>query len=358
MKKLILLLTGLLLVGLLALACTPASVDKDALETQVAATIYTGETAQVLAVTDTPPPTAPPKPTATDTPTCTPVPTDTPTATPTPTSTPTRTPKPTRTPTPTPTPTGTPTPTPCLPAAAFVEDVTVPDGTNLGPGESFTKTWRMLSSGCAPWPPGTAWILVSGDQMGAPASVPVPDTPLGSTADISVEMVAPDTPGTYKGTWQMQDHDGSHFGDQAYVMIVVPMPPPRRLATGTIIRQVGATNGSGRLTVDNGLDLDAVAVLSNLNGASMIAVYIQNNDSFAITGIQDGTYDLYFTLGEDWDSEQAKFTRRKSLSRFDDPFEFSTTGTTYTVWSITLHTVTGGTAGTEPVPEDEFPDLK
>ena len=59
MKKLILLLTGLLLVGLLALACTPASVDKDALETQVTATIYTGETAQALAATDTPTPTAP-----------------------------------------------------------------------------------------------------------------------------------------------------------------------------------------------------------------------------------------------------------------------------------------------------------
>ena len=347
MKKLVLLLTGLLLVGLLALACTPTLVDKDALETQVTATIYARETAQALAVTDTPPPTAPPKPTATDTPTCTPVPTDTPT------STPTRTPKPTRTPTPTPTPTGTPTPTPCLPAAAFVEDVTVPDGTNLGPGESFTKTWRMLSSGCAPWPPGTTWILVSGDQMGAPASVPVPGTPLGSTADISVEMVAPDTPSTYKGTWQMQDPDGSHFGDQAYVMIVVPMPPPRRLTTGTIIKQVGAWNGINKLSVDNGQDVDAIAILQRPDKSAKIAVYIQNHDQFTLTGIPDGTYNLFFTLGEDWDSEQVRFTRKRGLSRFEDPFEFAASW-----WKVTLHSVPGGAAETEPVPEDEFPDLK
>jgi hypothetical protein len=62
--------------------------------------------------------------------------------------------------------------------------------------------------------------------MGAPRSVRVPETPLGSTADISVAMVAPDVPGTYKGYWQMQDPKGIRFGHRVYVLIVVPGPTP------------------------------------------------------------------------------------------------------------------------------------
>ena len=121
---------------------------------------------------------------------------------------------------------------------------------------------------------------------------------------------------------------------------------------------MGSTNGEGELSVENGLDLDAVAILKQFDGDWKIAVYIQNHDSFTITGIPDSTYDLYFTLGEDWDSEQAKFTRQTSRSRFEELFPFATTATTYTIWSVTLHPVEGGAADTEPVPEDEFPDLK
>jgi hypothetical protein len=212
MKTSVLLLASLLLVGLLATACSPATVDQDALKTEVAATIYAEQTTQARPVTDTVPPAATPTPGAEDT------------STPTSTATPTR--SPISTPTTTPEPTNTLTPSPCLPDAAFVVDVTVPDGTNFPPGESFTKTWRILSSGCAPWPTGSTWVFDSGDQMGAPESVPVPDTPLDGTADISVDMVAPDLPGTYKSFWQMQGPSGALFGSPVFVMIVVPGPTP------------------------------------------------------------------------------------------------------------------------------------
>ena len=157
---------------------------------------------------------------ATSTATPTPMAVFTPTATSTPT--PISTPTPARTPTPTPT--DTPMPTPCLPDADLLADVTVPDGTNFVPGERFTKTWRVRSSGCVPWPAGTTWVFVSGDQMGASDSIPMPEIPLGDAFDISVEMIAPNAPGTYKGLWQMQGPAGDRFGEQVYVMIVVPVP--------------------------------------------------------------------------------------------------------------------------------------
>jgi hypothetical protein len=153
------------------------------------------------------------------------------TATPPPPPPPTATPPPgpaaTATPAgeePTVDPTATDTPEPDEPDAEYVSDVSVPDGTEFPPGKAFTKIWRLSSSGGRVWPDGARLTFVSGDQMGAPASVPVPKTAVGSTADVSVEMVAPDKPGTYKGIWQMADKDGNRFGDQVFVVIVVPKP--------------------------------------------------------------------------------------------------------------------------------------
>ncbi len=128
---------------------------------------------------------------------------------------------------PTPAITDTPLPPNCQPNAAYVQDVTVPDGTKFTPGQKFTKTWRIKSTGCAAWPKDTRWVFVSGNQMGGPANVSAPSTAPGKTADISVELQAPTTPGSYKGFWQMQMSGGKAFGEQMYVEIVVPAPTPR-----------------------------------------------------------------------------------------------------------------------------------
>ena len=145
----------------------------------------------------------------------------------------TSTPAPTSTAVPTATaavqPTSTPSPTPAVRPTTtsdseFLRDVTVPDDTEFAPGERFTKTWRLESTGSAGWESGTILEFVSGDQMGAPDSVPVPPTSVGDSADISVEMQAPGEPGTYKGTWQMKDPHGNLFGSKPFVVIVVPEP--------------------------------------------------------------------------------------------------------------------------------------
>ena len=109
-----------------------------------------------------------------------------------------------------------------LPDASFVADVTVPDNSQFFPGQVFTKTWRLLSTGGAAWPANTRWVFVSGDQMGAPESVDVPAAATGTTADISVMMKAPAVPGSYKGHWRLQTSGGDPIGQQAYVAIVVP----------------------------------------------------------------------------------------------------------------------------------------
>ena len=146
-------------------------------------------------------------PTATDVPlpteTATAVPTDTPTATPTNTPTPTKTTTPTKTPTP------TATPTPTLPAARFVADVTIPDGTVMSAGQSFKKTWRVENSGIVPWGEGTQLVFASGAQMGATSPIAVGDVAPGDTVDISADMVAPTEPGKHTGRWSLHAADGT-----------------------------------------------------------------------------------------------------------------------------------------------------
>ncbi len=171
-----------------------------------------------------------PTTTATDTPvpptpTNTPAPTDTPLP-PTPTGTPI--------PTDTPIPTNTPTPTPtCADDAAFVSDVTVPDGTVSEPGEQIDKVWRLRNDGTCPWGEGYTLAFVSGDQMGAPSTQPVPAAAPGQTADVQVTMYAPQQDGTYKGFWQMQNPSGQLFGQTVVVVIVVQTPTPTATLTPT-----------------------------------------------------------------------------------------------------------------------------
>jgi len=161
--------------------------------------------------------------TATSTATATPTSTETATAaatdTPAPSPTATASPTPTETDTPAPAPTTTATPAAPVYDAAFVADVTIPDGTTLAPGEPFTKTWRLRNTGDAPWEVGAELVLADGVAMGAPERVPVVPAAPGETVDVSVPMVAPPDEGTHRAIWRLC-HAEACFGGTVAVEIV------------------------------------------------------------------------------------------------------------------------------------------
>lgn len=150
----------------------------------------------------------------------------TPSLTPTPNVTPTSTPIPV-TPTETLTPTPERTPLPCN-IIGFIDDITIPDGTEMQPGESFTKTWRLRNDGSCNWTDAYRLVFVSGDQMDGP-SVQAFTTDWiypGFDVDVSVDLVAPSEPGSYIGYWKLQNQAGgafglAPFGAAFYVEIVV-----------------------------------------------------------------------------------------------------------------------------------------
>jgi len=97
--------------------------------------------------------------------------------------------------------------------ASFVSDVNVPDGTIFTPGASFTKTWRLKNSGKCTWTTEYKLTFYSGEQMSAPVSVNLPYRVYpGSTSDISVNLVAPNYAGSYRGFWILSNASGTPFG--------------------------------------------------------------------------------------------------------------------------------------------------
>jgi hypothetical protein len=98
--------------------------------------------------------------------------------------------------------------------AGFEKDVTIPDNTVLEKGEEFTKTWRLRNDGQCTWNSSYAIVFDRGDAMGGPASAVLTEGTVapGETVEVSVELVAPEAPGTYQGYWKLRNPSGQAFG--------------------------------------------------------------------------------------------------------------------------------------------------
>jgi hypothetical protein len=103
----------------------------------------------------------------------------------------------------------------------FVSDVSIPDNTQMDPGETFTKTWKVQNSGSCAWDAGFKFQVSGGNAMGATAVTLPSVVAAGATYDISVPMTAPSTAGTVRGNWRMSTAAGQFFGDEVFVVIVV-----------------------------------------------------------------------------------------------------------------------------------------
>jgi hypothetical protein len=130
----------------------------------------------------------------------------------------------------------------------FVQDLTVPDDTVFPPGAEFEAAWRLRNNGTCPWTTDYGVTFISGDAMGITTTVPL-ETPVapGETADISVTLTAPTTPGSYRSNWQISDAAGTAFGmngqasEAFWVQIIVEEgaearpPTPGSAAIGGIV---------------------------------------------------------------------------------------------------------------------------
>lgn len=115
---------------------------------------------------------------------------------------------------------------------SFVKDVTIPDGTKLSRGETFTKTWRLKNRGTCTWTPDYMLVFTNGESMGGATAVRLPGyVAPGQSVDVSITLNAPDKKGHFVGYWMLRNPSGVLFGygdnaNQAfYVDIIVEELP-------------------------------------------------------------------------------------------------------------------------------------
>ena len=110
-----------------------------------------------------------------------------------------------------------------------------------------------------------------------------------------------------------------HWGDS------LPAPAQlleRRLATGQLIDSMHR-DGRGQLHIDNGTGHDAVVELVH-NGKPVASVYVGKGSKTIVDNIDDGSYELFYTSGIDWDGQLKTFTRSCLFKRFETPVSFTT----------------------------------
>lgn len=120
----------------------------------------------------------------------------------------------------------------CLIAGTVSE--TIPDDTTFVPKYPLTKTWKVINSGSCAWTTNYQLVFLSGEQMGGISPLNLgSNVPAGNIIDLSLALVAPTAPGTYRGDWALQDENGNIVA-VFWVQIIVKDPGPFAITTATL----------------------------------------------------------------------------------------------------------------------------
>lgn len=182
-------------------------------------------------------------------------------------------------------------------------DVTIPDDTNIVAGEGFTKTWRLQNGGACSWTREYKLIWVSGERMADVDVLALPQAvPPGQTTDLSLDMTAPSTGGTYQSNWMLQNANGVFFGigpngkSPFWVRIVVqpkgtPTPQPSATAIQpgivfsgvvTLLNGQSINLSNGNISNDTNLDLSMKLGEISATNSSTFSAVLNNPPDYSI----------------------------------------------------------------------------
>ena len=165
----------------------------------------------------------------------------------------------------------------CTNSASFVADITIPDNTEVVGGETFTKTWRIMNTGTCIWASDYTLTHYSDQIMNAPASVPLPVTFPGQTADISVELTAPNSIGTHRANFVINNPAGliMKVNDDSRLWLIINVKTtsaataaPTSPITAAAPTTASSSGGSGLVTATCGYALDQAKIIEVLNAVN------------------------------------------------------------------------------------------
>lgn len=118
----------------------------------------------------------------------------------------------------------------CTPNSLFLEDVTIPDGTQVPVGKPFIKTWSLRNTGTCTW--DSSYQLVQIDAEGNlltanPMAINLPKTDPGKKAELSVSLsLSADTPvgSQQRAEFQMHAPNGEMFGTTVFALVTAASP--------------------------------------------------------------------------------------------------------------------------------------
>jgi len=112
----------------------------------------------------------------------------------------------------------------CANSASFLEDLTLPDGSLVAPGQILLKRWSVENTGSCDWGPGYTLQPMWDNPFSDVGVQDLYPARAGAVAVWAVEFVAPQEAGTYFARWQAYDPEGQPFGDEVYLLIEVVAP--------------------------------------------------------------------------------------------------------------------------------------
>ena len=184
----------------------------------------------------------------------------------------------------------------------FVKDVTIPDGTNFVPGDTFTKTWRLRNAGTCTWS-GYSLVFDSGDAMNGTSPIAIGTVAPGREVDLSVNLTAPATNGSYRGYWRIRTPSGvlipilsGHQGQSFFVDIKVGVSSSgydlyTKASSAVWISAAGTLTFGGPDTDNNGFAMYKDG--QKLEDGTTAAKTIETHPQFVDDGVISGRYPAY-----------------------------------------------------------------
>jgi hypothetical protein len=109
----------------------------------------------------------------------------------------------------------------CKDNLTFVNDQTIPDGTQVSPNSTLDKRWEVENSGTCNWDELYHIRLIGGPELGAAPVQSLFPARSGTRVIIRILMTAPAEPGSYHSAWQAYNPADEPFGDPFFIDIVV-----------------------------------------------------------------------------------------------------------------------------------------
>jgi hypothetical protein len=192
--------------------------------------------------------------------------------------------------------------TPVCDQGQYIKDVTIPDGTTFTPGTTFTKTWRLRNAGTCTWS-GYSLVFDSGDAMSGTSPIAIGTVGPGQEVDLSVNLTAPATNGSYRGYWRIRTPSGvlipilsGHQGQSFFVDIKVGVFSSgydfyTRASSAIWISGAGTLTFGGPDTDDKGFAMYKDG--QKLEDGTIAAKTIETHPQFVDDGVISGRYPVY-----------------------------------------------------------------